>query len=149
MRPYSQDLRDRVLRALERGERPSHVARRFEVSRSWVHEVRRRLEAEDRRTSLPMGGHRTSVVAPVEAEIRAWLTERPDMTLAEMCERLQLEHGIAIKGPALWHQLNNWGLSYKKNAARQRARAPRHPAGETAMEGQPARARRRKAGVPG
>jgi hypothetical protein len=33
MHAYSQDLRDRVLGALERGERPSEIARRFEVSR--------------------------------------------------------------------------------------------------------------------
>jgi hypothetical protein len=36
MSSYSQDLRNRVLDALERGERPSMVARRFVVSRSWV-----------------------------------------------------------------------------------------------------------------
>ncbi|RMW95089.1 transcriptional regulator, partial [Allofranklinella schreckenbergeri] len=35
MRAYSQDLRDRVLAALERGERPSAIARRYEVSRMW------------------------------------------------------------------------------------------------------------------
>ena len=36
MNAYSQDLRDRVLRALERGERPTAIADRFEVSRVWV-----------------------------------------------------------------------------------------------------------------
>ncbi|MDR0250277.1 MAG: IS630 transposase-related protein, partial [Burkholderiales bacterium] len=36
MAAYSQDLRDRVLSALERGERPTEIARRFEVSRRWV-----------------------------------------------------------------------------------------------------------------
>jgi hypothetical protein len=29
MRAYSQDLRDRALRALERGDRPTEIARRF------------------------------------------------------------------------------------------------------------------------
>ena len=33
MQSYSQDLRERVLRALDRGERPTEIARRFEVSR--------------------------------------------------------------------------------------------------------------------
>jgi hypothetical protein len=33
MEAYSQDLRDRVLRALERGERPTAIAARFEVRR--------------------------------------------------------------------------------------------------------------------
>ena len=35
MRAYSQDLRDRILNALERGERPTDIAARFEVSRVW------------------------------------------------------------------------------------------------------------------
>ena len=43
MDAYSQDLRDRVLRALERGERPTAIADRFEVSRVWVYQVRNRL----------------------------------------------------------------------------------------------------------
>jgi len=122
MRAYSQDLRDRVLHALERGERPTDIAVRFEVSRGWVHEVRKQLRVEGRRTSLQIGGHRKSLVAPMEAVLRGWIDERPDLTLAEMCERLTKEQGIAIKVPALWHQLNKWGLSYKKNPARQRAR---------------------------
>lgn len=42
MHAYSQDLRDRVLGALERGERPSAIARRLEVSRVWVYQIRER-----------------------------------------------------------------------------------------------------------
>lgn len=140
MRAYSQDLRDRVLAALERGERPTDIARRFEVSRGWVHEVRRRLRSEGRRTSLPLGGHRRSLVAPLEAVLREWIADRPDMTLAEMCERLAGEHGVAIGIPALWHQLDKWGLSYKKNPARQRARTARRAGGAARMEAKPRRA---------
>ena len=39
MQAYSQDLRDRVLGALERGESPTAIAERFEVSRVWVYQV--------------------------------------------------------------------------------------------------------------
>jgi len=42
MQAYSQDLRERVLRALARGERPTEMARRFEVSRVWVYQGRAR-----------------------------------------------------------------------------------------------------------
>jgi transposase len=42
--------------------------------------------------------------------------------LAELQERLASQ-GIAIKIGALWHQLNKWKLTFKKNPARQRARA--------------------------
>jgi transposase len=120
MHAYSQDLRDRVLGALERGEGPTAIALRYEVSRLWVYRVRRRWEEEGRRGSLPVGGYRRSRIAHKEAQIRQWIEATPDLTLAELSGRLA-EEGIQIKVPALWHQLNKWGLSFKKNAARQRA----------------------------
>lgn len=120
MRAYSQDLRDRILGALARGEGPTAIARRYEVSRLWVYQVRKRWQQDGRRDSLPMGGHRRSRIAHKQAQIRQWIEATPDMTLMEMSERLAQE-GIQIKVPALWQQLNKWGLSFKKNAARQRA----------------------------
>ncbi|QMT41344.1 IS630 family transposase [Neisseria shayeganii] len=113
MRAYSQDLRDRVLGALERGERPSAIARRYEVSRMWVYRVRDRFEKEGERSSRQQGGKRISRLAPVEGMIRDWIKADPDLTLVQMCERLG-EHGISIKPSALWHQLNKWRLSFKK-----------------------------------
>jgi transposase len=69
----------------------------------------------------------------MEPRIRAWIGAHVDLTLVELCERLA-EHGILIKPTALWHQLDKWNLTFKKNATRQRARAgrrqtrPRHMA---------------------
>ena len=118
MDAYSQDLRDRVLRALERGERPTAIAARFEVSRVWVYQVRNRLTQTGQRSSLPIGGHRQSRL------VGMWLKETGDLTLAEMCARLAA-HGIAMKVPALWHQLDKWKLTRKKTPTRQRARSRR------------------------
>lgn len=128
MHAYSQDLRERVLRALDRGERPAEIARRFEVSRMWVYQVRRRLEQEGSRHSLRQGGYRISRIAHLEDTIRAWIAAEADLTLAQLSERLAGQ-GITIKVPALWHQLNKWGLSFKKNPARQRAVARGRTAG--------------------
>jgi transposase len=128
MRAYSQDLRDRALRALERGDRPTEVAMRLEVSRMWLYEVQRRWQQQGCRSSLPMGGHRRSRIAHLQQTISGWIELQPDLTLAELCERLQGQ-GITIKSSALWHQLNKWKLSFKKNAARQRAASPRRAAG--------------------
>jgi len=128
MHAYSQDLRDRVLRALERDERPSEIARRFEVSRVWVYDVKRRLCDQGERCSYQIGGHRQSRIAHLEKDLRAWIKAEPDLTLTQLCERVA-QQGVQLKAPALWHQLNKWGLSYKKNAARQRARTRRRTAG--------------------
>lgn len=88
MHAYSQDLRDRVLRAIERGDRPTEIAKRFEVSRVWVYQVRDRLRDQGVRSSLRMGGHRRSRLEGMEATLRGWLRAEPDLTLAQLSERL-------------------------------------------------------------
>jgi transposase len=130
MQAYSQDLRERVLRALDRGDRPTEIARRFEVSRVWVYQVRDRLQETGQRESFQIGGHRRSRLADLEPALRGWIALEPDLTLTQLQERLG-QRGVEIKIGALWHQLNRWKLTFKKNSARQRART-RGRAGGTA-----------------
>ena len=132
MQSYSQDLRDRVLWALERGERPTAIARRLEVSRVWVYQVRGREQKTGQRTSFQIGGHRRSRIAEMEPVLRAWIEQAPGLSLAELGERLA-EQGISIKIGALWHQLDKWNLTFKKNPARQRARTRRRAAGKKSL----------------
>jgi transposase len=133
MQPYSQDLRDRVLRALERGDGPTEIARRFEVSRIWVYQVRDRANETGERGSRPIGGYRRSRLAAKEQQMRSWIADQSDLTLAEIQQRLE-QQGMTIKIGALWHQLNKWNLTFKKNAARQRTRARGRAAGAHGME---------------
>jgi transposase len=128
MQSYSQDLRDRVLWALDRGERPTAIARRLEVSRVWVYQVRGREQKTGQRTSFPIGGHRRSRVAALEPVVRAWIEQEPGLSLAELSQRL-VGQGVSIKIGALWHQLNKWNLTFKNPPARQRARARGRTAG--------------------
>jgi len=122
-----------VLRALERGDGPVEIARRFEVSRGWVHQVRERMEKTGERRSFQIGGHRRSRLADSEAVLRAWIAAEPDLTLAELQQRL-VQQGLSVKIGALWHQLNQWKLTFKKNSARQRARARGRAGGAARME---------------
>ena len=133
MAAYSQDLRERVLRALDRGERPTEIARRFEVSRIWVYQVRCRVQKTGERCSLRIGGYRKSRLAGSEQQLRSWIAAEPGLTLAELQLRLS-EQGVSIKTGALWHQLNKWNLTFKKNSARHRARARGRAAGAQDMD---------------
>jgi transposase len=146
MHSYSQDLRDRVLWALDRGERPTAIARRLEVSRVWIYRVRDREQKTGKRTSYQIGGHRRSRVADLKSEVCAWIEQEPDLSLAELCQRLA-NQGVAIKTGALWHQLNQWNLTFKKNPARQRARTRRRQAGAPRVDRSSADNERGKASV--
>ena len=133
MQAYSQDLRERVLRALARGDRPTEIARRFEVSRVWVYQVRDRERETGVRSSFQIGGHRRSRLAEREQVLRGWISAQPDLSLAELRQRLA-QQGLSIKIGALWHQLNKWNLTFKKNLARRRARARRRAGGAARVE---------------
>jgi transposase len=128
MKAYSQDLRDRVTRAIERGESPSEIARRLEVSRVWIYRVRDAL-ALGRTQPKQVGGWRRSRLVPHEPAIREWIGGRPDLTLREIADRLHLECAVTIGITALWQQLDKWGITYKKNPTRKRATTPRRAAG--------------------
>jgi transposase len=127
MAAYAQDLRERVWRASERGESPSQIARRFEVSRVQVYQRWQRLKQTGQRGSLRIGGHRRLRLADDDHRLRAGMQQEPDLTLAEWCERLKTMD-VIITVPALWHRLKQLVLTYQKNLenlTRRRARATR------------------------
>ena len=123
-RAYSQDLRDRVIEAVE-GERMSRraAARRFGVSVSsaikWVQRYRRTGE----RRPVGTGGHRPSVVKPQRAWLLAAIAAEPDITLAALSARLAAERGVRADTSMLSRFFRRQGISFKKNAARQRTRS--------------------------
>lgn len=58
MAAYSQDLPERVLRGLARGERPVDIARRLEVTQVWMYQVKNRYESSGEPCSHKVGGYR-------------------------------------------------------------------------------------------
>jgi transposase len=63
-----------------------------------------------------------------DATLRNWIREDKGLTLAQLQVRLHQDLGIKLGTTALWHRLEQLGLSYKKNAARRRAK-PAGPPG--------------------
>src|ERR1039458_5994002 len=88
MQSYSQDLRDRVLWAWERGERPTAIARRLEVSRVWVYQVGGREQKTGQRTGFKISGHRRLRGAGMLPGLRPGIEKEPGLSLAELCECL-------------------------------------------------------------
>ena len=125
MRPLSQDLRERIVRAREKGEGVGEVCRRFGVSRSSVERFWKQHGQTGQCQPKKIGGYRRSRLEKHDRLVRRWLTEQVDMTLRQLqqrCrDRLQIEVGLN----ALWHRVDRLGLSYKKNDARRRARSAR------------------------
>ncbi len=121
VKALSDDLRMRVVAAVEAGASRRQAAARFGVSVSsairWVRRWRDWGEVGAR----PQGGDRRS--GRIEAQAGVLLSqveERPDVTLTELQAVLR-ERGVAVGIATLWRFFERRGISFKKNRARRRA----------------------------
>ena len=80
-RPYSIDLRERVVSAVESGETCRSVGARFGVAVSCVVKWRQRYRRTGSVAPGQMGGHRKPVLAPCRDFIIGRIQETPPLTL--------------------------------------------------------------------
>ena len=114
-RAYSQDLRDRVIDAVEKGGMSCRAAsRRFGVSESssikWLQCYRK----TGQRTPVGTGGHRPSVLAPHLGFIEAVRHDKPDITLQGLCDRLMAERGVKADTSMMSRFFRRQGITVKK-----------------------------------
>ena len=113
-KPYSQDLRDRVIASVEDGVRTSACARLLRVSVSYVSNVMGRKRTTGEISARPLGRGTTSRLAGHEAAIRSRVVAVPDATLEELAGWLRAEHGVEISVSQLCRWLRKLGLTRKK-----------------------------------
>ena len=107
-RAYSQDLRDRVLAACDRGMQTKEVAEVFSVSAAWVRRVKQRRREAGETTPRPRGGSRGYKVD--RQKLVALVEEHPDATLRELREMLGVSCAISTLSAAL----RKLGYTWKK-----------------------------------
>ena len=115
-KPYSADLRERVLLADEAGLPPAAIAQRFGVGLATVYLWRQQAHAQGRRCAKPHGGGRArGIDAAGEAILRALVAERNDRTLDEYREQLAVRSGgPPVSRPTLCRALRRLRLWRKK-----------------------------------
>ena len=125
-RSYSQDLRDRVIDAVENeGMSCRAAARRFGVSDSSAIKWLQRYRKTGRRTPVGTGGHRPSVLAPHREFLQAARVEKPDITLAALCARLAAEREVKADTGMLSRFFRREGITVKKRPSRRRSATAR------------------------
>jgi transposase len=118
MKPYSLDLRRRVLDAWLRGEGSQRqLASRFSVHLTFVRNLLRLYRQSGSIEPRPHGGGRRSPAdGSVLARLAQRVAERPDDTLDEHRQRLAAEGGPLLSRAALWRALARLGLTVKKKS---------------------------------
>ena len=134
VRPYSMDLRERVVAAVEAGESRRSAARRFGVSDSTAVKWLQRVRATGSVKPGKMGGH----VRPLLEGERDWILERfaeagSDLTVRGLSAELRAR-GVAAGPYAVWAFFRREGLTFKKKPARSRAGSAGRGAQASAVE---------------
>jgi transposase len=121
-RPYSRDLRERVVRAVEGGLSRRRAASVFGVGIATVIAWVRVWRQSGRLVAKPMGGDHSSRLKSERAWLLARIAAVPDLTLEEIRAELA-DRGLRVGYGTVWRFFAAEGISFKKNRARQRARA--------------------------
>jgi transposase len=127
-RAYSDDLRVRILEADERGEGSCRVlAKRFGVSWEYVRKLRRQQAATGQKARVAQSryGIRSKVSEPVQTHMLELIKSQPDLTLAELRERIRSDKGVSMS----WGLVHLWvarlGLRRKKSRSTPSNETPR------------------------
>jgi transposase len=112
-------LRGKVLEAYQAGQGSlQELAKRFRVSWGYSKKIRAQQLQTGRkeRPQQRRHGPASRLTAAVEQQLQSALRQQPDLTLAEVQQRLAERAGISISRSRLWVWLQRMGLRHKKNA---------------------------------
>lgn len=114
-RPYSQDLRERILAAVDGGMTPAEVAELFSVDVSYVYKVLIRRRTTGITTALPWAAGPRPKLEQHEEALRRHVSKFSDATLEEIRAWLISERGVKVSVGCLWNTLQRMKLPLKKS----------------------------------
>ena len=96
MRAYSQDLRERVLRAVDEGKPRAQIIELFHVSRATIKGYLKQRRETGTLQPRPLPGRPARKGALLRAHVSELLQERPDARLEDSCQIWESQHGIQV-----------------------------------------------------
>ena len=111
-RAYSDDLRCKLLEAYEAGQGSlQESAKQFRVSWGYSKKIRaQQLRTKRKEAEQLRHGPASRLTPAVEQQLRSALPQQPDLSLAEVQQRLAERAGIGISRSRLWVWLQRLGL---------------------------------------
>jgi transposase len=117
MKPYSNDLRRRIVEACEGGKySQGEVAELFQVSLATVKNFLRRKRETGSPDALPhAGGNKPRLDEKARQFIQQSVEENNDLTLDELCRRVQARPRKSVSRPTMSRLLQALNLPRKKS----------------------------------
>ena len=121
-KPLSEDLRMRVVRAVEGGMSRRAAAERFGVSPASAVRFVKEWRESGATSAKPQGGDQRSHRIEAHREvILGAIKAKPDLTLTEIADMLESKLGASFAPSSIWRFLDRHAITFKKNRARRRA----------------------------
>jgi len=113
-KPYSMDIRSRVIMKHEEGKRVSEIASELNVKSAFIYDMLRLFRETGSVEPKPAtGGRKAAINEDVLLQLATLIQETPDMTLQEIKDELGLSVSISVICDTINKKLN---LRYKKNS---------------------------------
>ena len=119
---YSQDLRDRVLGAVDGGLKVYSAAPLFRVSVSYIYKALGRRRSTGDVTAHRSGGGPKPKLGAYDEALRAQVMRKGDITLIELQAWLAGDHAVKVSVGCLWARLRHLGLTLKKSRSAPQSR---------------------------
>jgi transposase len=117
-KPYSLDLRERVVGFVEDGHSRHAAAAHFKVSVSFVVNLMKAVRMRGSFAPKPSGGRRHAKLEPHRSFLLAQVVEKADITMPELAAGLAAATGEKADPVSLSRWLIRAGLRFKKRMAR-------------------------------
>lgn len=114
MNPYSQDLRQRVLRAVDQGYTQAEIAETFAISVATIKRYRKQRRETGHVLPKAIPGRPAVKGAVLQAHLRAQLEAHPDATREEHCRLFAAARGIQVSPASISRARDALGWTRKK-----------------------------------
>ena len=145
MKAYSNDIGERVIKALQEGEKVKEISERLTVSTRFIYSLSMRFRCTGCYEALKHSGGAPRKLSEEDNEkIRQAIRARPDITLAEIQERCNLQVSV----PTIHRAIKRMGLTRKKNTLCKRTKHASSTDTKETVDICPSDIQPRQAGIP-
>lgn len=118
MKPYSLDLRQKIVMAYENQEGSiRQLAKRFKVSPDCVRRLLKRYSTEGTIEPKSYSGGNKPMLQPLQLEVLTTLVEEDnDATLPQLAQRLEARTNLKVSNSTISRGIKKLDLTRKKNA---------------------------------
>jgi transposase len=115
MNPYSQDLRERVLRAVESGRARADIVTTFAVSQATIKRSLKQRRETGHLQPKAIPGRPARKGAALQAGLLAQLQAQEDARLEDHCQQWEAEHGVQVSTATMSRAIRRLGWTRKKS----------------------------------